>query len=37
MQKAFASTEGRACAADRQNYAPDDTGVQIFAFDTEEV
>ena len=37
MQKAFASPEGRACAADRQIYAPDDTGVQIFSFETEEV
>lgn len=37
MQKAFASPEGRACAADRQVYAPDHTGVQIFAFDTREV
>jgi uncharacterized protein (TIGR02118 family) len=37
MAKAFASPEGRACAADRQLYAPDDTGVQIFAFDTREV
>jgi uncharacterized protein (TIGR02118 family) len=37
MEKAFASPEGRATAADRQLYAPDDTGVQIFAFDTREV
>lgn len=37
MQEAFASPEGRACAADRQIYAPDSSGVQIFAFDTEEV
>lgn len=37
MQKAFASAEGRACAEDRQIYAPDDTGVQIFVFDTKEV
>jgi uncharacterized protein (TIGR02118 family) len=37
MARAFASPEGRACAADRQVYAPDDTGVQIFAFDTWEV
>jgi uncharacterized protein (TIGR02118 family) len=37
MQKAFASPEGRATAADRRLYAPDDTGVQIFAFDTREV
>jgi uncharacterized protein (TIGR02118 family) len=37
MQKAFASPEGRACAADRQAFAPNDTGVQIFAFDTRQV
>jgi uncharacterized protein (TIGR02118 family) len=37
MQKAFASPEGRACAADRQAFAPNDTGVQIFTFDTREV
>ena len=37
MQNAFASPEGRATAADRRLYAPDDTGVQIFAFDTREV
>jgi uncharacterized protein (TIGR02118 family) len=37
MQKAFASPRGRATAADRRLYAPDDTGVQIFAFDTREV
>jgi uncharacterized protein (TIGR02118 family) len=37
MQKAFASPEGRACAADRQVYAPDETGVQIFAFETRDV
>lgn len=37
MARAFASPEGRACAADRQVYAPDETGVQIFAFDMKEV
>lgn len=37
MKEAFVSPEGRATAADRQLYAPDDTGVQIFAFDTREV
>ena len=37
MKRAFASPEGRATAADRQFYAPDDTGVHIFAFDTREV
>jgi uncharacterized protein (TIGR02118 family) len=37
MRKAFASPEGRAVAADRRVYAPDDTGVHIFTFDTREV
>jgi len=37
MRNAFASPEGRATAADRRVYAPDETGVQIFAFDTREV
>jgi uncharacterized protein (TIGR02118 family) len=37
MNKAFASPEGRATAADRRIYAPDETGVQIFAFDSREV
>jgi uncharacterized protein (TIGR02118 family) len=37
MKKAFASPEGRATAADRQLCVPDETGVQIFAFDTQEV
>ena len=37
MKKAFASPEGQATAADRRLYAPDETGVQIFAFDTREV
>jgi uncharacterized protein (TIGR02118 family) len=37
MRKAFASPAGRATAADRQLFAPDNTGVQIFAFDSREV
>jgi uncharacterized protein (TIGR02118 family) len=37
MKQAFASPEGRATAADRQRFAPDDTGVQIFVFDTQDV
>ena len=37
MRAAFASPEGRACAADRQNYAPDESGVQMFLFDNREV
>lgn len=37
LKMAFASPEGRATAADRQLFAPDDTGVRIFVFDTREV
>ena len=37
MKEAFASPEGRATAADRQIYAPDDSGVQMFLFDDLEV
>ena len=37
IKKAFASPEGQAAAADRRLYAPDDSGVQMFLFDTSEV
>ena len=37
MKQAFASPEGRATAADRQIYAPDDSGVQMFLFDNKEM
>jgi uncharacterized protein (TIGR02118 family) len=37
MKKAFASPEGRATAADRRIFAPDESGVQILVFDTREV
>ena len=37
LQTAFASPEGRACAADRKLFAPDDSGFQMFLFDTREV
>jgi len=37
MKLAFASPEGRATAADRRSYAPDETGVQIFLFDDRDV
>ena len=37
MNKAFASPEGRAAAEDRQNYAPDGTGVQILLFEDRDV
>ena len=35
--KAFASPEGRAAGADRQLFAPDETGVQIFLFASREL
>ena len=37
MKESFASPEGRATAADRQLFAPNETGVQILTFDTHEV
>ena len=37
MKKGFASPEGQAAGADRRIYAPDDSGVQIFAFDDHGV
>lgn len=37
IQKAFASAEGRAAGADRRNFAPDDSGVQMFFFDNRDV
>jgi uncharacterized protein (TIGR02118 family) len=37
IKNAFASPEGRAAAADRQLFAPDDSGVQVFVFDNREV
>jgi uncharacterized protein (TIGR02118 family) len=37
IQGAFASSEGQACGADRRNFAPDDSGVQMFLFDTRDV
>jgi uncharacterized protein (TIGR02118 family) len=37
IKKAFASPEGQAAAADRQTYAPDETGVQMFVFEGREV
>jgi uncharacterized protein (TIGR02118 family) len=37
IKKAFASPEGQAARADRQAYAPDDSGVQMFIFDDREV
>ncbi|TPM35317.1 EthD family reductase [Mesorhizobium sp. B2-3-5] len=37
MKKGFASPEGQAAGADRRLYAPDESGVQMFVFDTREV
>ncbi len=37
IRAAFASPEGRATAADRLIYAPDESGVQMFLFDAVEV
>ena len=37
MRQAFASPEGKACAADRRVLAPDDDDVQMYLFDADEV
>jgi uncharacterized protein (TIGR02118 family) len=37
MQRAFATPEGRACAADRRVLAPEDGDVQMYLFGVEEV
>jgi len=37
IEKAFASPEGQASRADRRLFAPDDSGVQMFLFDSREV
>ena len=37
IRAAFASPEGRACAADRKILVPNDNDVQIYLFDTVEV
>ncbi len=37
IRTAFASPEGRAAAADRRNFAPDESEVQMYLFDTREV
>jgi uncharacterized protein (TIGR02118 family) len=37
IKRAFASPEGQAAAADRRLYAPDDSGVQMFLFDSREI
>lgn len=37
MRGAFATPEGRACAADRRVLAPEDDDVQMYLFDAVEV
>ena len=37
IKTAFASPEGQAAGADRLIYAPDDSGVQMYLFDQEDV
>ena len=37
LKKGFASPEGQAAATDRRLYAPDESGVQMFVFDTIDV
>ena len=37
IEKAFASAEGQAAGADRRLFAPDDSSIQMFLFDSREV
>ena len=37
IEKAFASAEGKAAGADRRLFAQDDSGVQMFLFESREV
>jgi len=37
IEKAFASAEGQAAGADRRLFAPDDSGIQMFLFESREV
>ena len=37
MRNAFATPEGKACAADRRVLAPDNDDVQMYLFDVDEV
>jgi uncharacterized protein (TIGR02118 family) len=37
IRRAFASPEGKACAADRRIFAPDDADVTMLLFDSREV
>ena len=37
IETAFASAEGQAAGKDRRLFAPDDSGVQMFLFESREV
>ncbi len=37
IKSAFASEQGKACAADRKILAPDDDKIQMYLFDTVDV
>jgi uncharacterized protein (TIGR02118 family) len=37
IKEAFASDIGKACAADRRKFAPNDEDVQMFLFDDQDV
>ena len=37
IKTAFASSQGKDCAADRKILVPDDDKIQIYLFDTEDV
>jgi uncharacterized protein (TIGR02118 family) len=37
IRRAFASAEGKACAADRRIMAPDDAAVTMLLFDSQDV
>lgn len=37
IKEAFASPQGKACAADRRILVPDEDNIQIYLFETEEV
>jgi uncharacterized protein (TIGR02118 family) len=37
IKTAFASEEGKACAADRRILVPDEDKIQMYLFDTKEV
>ena len=37
LKRGFESPEGKAAGADRRLYAPDESGIQMFLFDSREV